>query len=109
MIDITIYENREQEYTAFQCLGHAGYAPAGEDIVCAAVSALVINTVNSIETLVSDAFDMETDQDSGQIDFSLREGYSKESLLLIRSLVLGLQGIQNNYGNDYIMLTFKEV
>ena len=27
--------------------GHAGYAEEGQDIVCAAVSALVINTVNS--------------------------------------------------------------
>ena len=29
--------------------------------------------------------------------------------LLMKSLVLGLQGIQNTYGNDYIILTFKEV
>lgn len=109
MVAITIYENSGQEYTAFRCLGHTGYAQAGEDIVCAAVSALVINTINSVETLVSDSFDIETDQKSGLIGFSLREGYSKESLLLIRSLVLGLQGIQKSYGTEYIRLTFEEV
>lgn len=109
MIHVTVYKNSEQEYTAFRCLGHAGYAPAGEDIVCAAVSALVINTINSIEMLVSDLFDLETDSISGQIDFSLQEGYSKESLLLIRSLVLGLQGIQKSYGKNYITITCKEV
>ena len=43
------------------------------------------------------------------IDFSLRDGYSPESLLLIQSLVLGLQGIQKNYGTEYMTLIFKEV
>ncbi|MFG6382809.1 MAG: ribosomal-processing cysteine protease Prp [Lachnospiraceae bacterium] len=109
MIYVTIYENSEQEYIAFQCVGHAEYADAGEDIICAAVSALVINTINSIEHLVSDEFNIVTNQESGLIDFSLKEEYSKDSLLLIRSLALGLQGIQNNYGSEYITLIFKEV
>ncbi len=109
MTHITIYQSRGQEYTAFRCQGHAGYADAGEDIVCAAVSVLAINTINSIERLVGDSFDLVADQETGLIDFSLKEGYSKESLLLIRSLALGLQGIQDNYGNEYIRLTFKEV
>ena len=109
MINITIYQNRQKEYTAFCCIGHAEYANPGEDIVCAAVSALVINTVNSIEQLVSDEFDIVTDQESGLIDFSLKDGYSNMSLLLIKSLVLGLQGIRKNYGNEYVSLTFKEV
>ena len=109
MIQVTVFENQAKEYTAFQCMGHAGYADAGEDIVCAAVSALVINTINSVEQLVSDEFDLVTEQESGRIDFSLRDGYSRESLLLIQSLVLGLQGIQKNYGTEYMMLIFKEV
>ena len=109
MIKITVYKNSEQEYTAFHCIGHAEYADAGEDIVCAAVSVLVINTVNSIEKLLSDEFDIVTDAKIGLIDFSLKKGYSLESLLLIRSLILGLQGIQKNYGTDYVTLTFKEV
>ncbi len=109
MVNITIYGNSRQGYTAFECMGHAGYAEAGEDIVCAAISVLVINTVNSVEHLVSDEFELVTDSKEGLIDFSLNDGYSPESVLLIRSLVLGLQGIQKNYGTEYIMLLFKEV
>ena len=109
MVTITIYENQNKEYTAFRCMGHAEYAVLGEDIVCAAVSVLVINTINSVEHLVSDTFELTTDQESGLIDFFFFLGYSKESLLLIRSLVLGLQGIQKNYGTEYIMLKFEEV
>lgn len=109
MIQVTVFENQAKEYTAFHCIGHAEYADAGEDIVCAAVSVLVINTINSVEQLVSDEFELVTEQESGRIDFSLKDGYSKESLLLIRSLVLGLQGIQKNYGTEYMTLIFKEV
>lgn len=109
MIQVTVFENQAKEYTAFQCIGHAEYAGAGDDIVCAAVSALVINAINSVEQLVSDEFDLVTEQESGRIDFSLKGGYSRESLLLIQSLVLGLQGIQKNYGTEYMTLIFKEV
>lgn len=109
MIHVTIYRNQRNEYTGFHCIGHAGYAEEGEDIVCAAASALVITTANSIEQLVGDAFSIVTDEESGLIDLSLQEDYSGESVLLIRSLVLGLQGIQNFYGNEYLSLNFKEV
>ena len=109
MTHITVYQTQGVEFTAFRCIGHAGYADAGEDIVCAAISVLVINTINSVERLAGDSFHLETDPESGLIDFSLKEGYSKESLLFLRSLVLGLQGIQSNYVNDYMTLEFKEV
>lgn len=43
------------------------------------------------------------------MDFALKDGYRKESVLLLRSLVLGLQEIQRSYGNEFISLKFKEV
>ena len=35
----------------FHVEGHAGYADYGQDIVCSAVSVLVINCINSIDEL----------------------------------------------------------
>ena len=49
MITITV-KKRNGNYLEFVSKGHAGYAEEGQDIVCAAVSVLVINTVNSLET-----------------------------------------------------------
>ncbi len=43
----------------------------GEDVVCAGVSALVINTINSIGNLTEEAFSIDTDEESGQIVFRL--------------------------------------
>ena len=48
MINITV-KKRNGSYLDFLSRGHAGYAEEGQDIVCAAVSALIITTVNSLE------------------------------------------------------------
>ena len=42
MITITV-KKRNGNYLEFVSKGHAGYAEEGQDIVCAAVSVLVIN------------------------------------------------------------------
>ena len=47
MISVVITK-RDNDYVGVTVDGHAGFAEAGQDIVCAAVSVLVINTFNSI-------------------------------------------------------------
>ena len=49
MIDVTLFQNDSGDYVGFRMTGHAEYAEYGSDIVCAAVSVLVINTINSVE------------------------------------------------------------
>ena len=43
MTKITVYKNKTGDITGFRCEDHAGFARAGRDIVCAAISALVFN------------------------------------------------------------------
>ena len=56
MTKITIFRNQKQEYLAFSCVGHAEYADAGEDIVCAGISVLVINTINDLGMFTKEQF-----------------------------------------------------
>jgi len=109
MIRITIYKNHAGQFKGFCCTGHAGYADAGEDIVCAGVSALVINTINAIDAFSGEEFDSETDRRSGLIDIRFRQPAGHDAELLLRAMVLGLEDIQKNYGTDYSLLEFKEV
>jgi uncharacterized protein YsxB (DUF464 family) len=102
MIKVSIYNNAEGKIIGFRCSGHAGFAESGQDIICAAVSALVINTMNSIERFTSDTFEYKEDEKNGQIDFKIVSSLSNESSLLLNSLFLGLQGIQEDYGQKYI-------
>ena len=109
MTKITIFRNRDQVFSGFDCLGHAGYAEEGEDIVCAGISALVINTINSLGVYTKEKFSTDSDEETGMIRLRFDAPTGHDADLLMKSMVLGLQGIQNTYGNDYIILTFKEV
>ena len=96
------------EYTGFSCTGHAGYAEEGYDIVCAAVSVLTVNTINSIEKFTDDAFQAEAKD--GMVRWKFTESpLSKEAKLLMDSLVLGLEDIQENYGKKYIKIIEKRL
>ena len=110
MTYITFYQDSDGVVTGFETRGHAGYAERGEDIICAAISALVINTVNSVEEFTEDAFTVDTDSESGRIIFKLETKPSKETALLLNSLILGLQNIEDEEENrQYIDVIFEEV
>lgn len=98
------------EYKSFTCMGHANYAKFFQkDIVCAAISALVINTINSIEEIGKDPVEVRTNEDTGFIDCRFNTKISQASIVLMRSLELGLQAIEQQYGNKYFELKFEEV
>ncbi|WP_333683544.1 ribosomal-processing cysteine protease Prp, partial [Enterocloster lavalensis] len=62
MIQVTIFRDSEESgdvFTGVELSGHAGYAESGRDIVCAAVSALVLNMANSVEAFTEDGFEGE--------------------------------------------------
>ena len=110
MTRITIYKTKSGEYRKFVCDGHAGYADRGEDIVCAAISALVINTVNSLEEIAKEPTRVEADEKAGRIScFFLRQPLQASSRVLMDSLALGLSNIVAQYGKKHCKLTFKEV
>lgn len=104
MIKITVFRNDNGICKGFQCLGHAGYAEYGQDIVCAAVSVLVVNTINSIEEFTEDAIACEVKEENGDVKFSFTGDISNESKLLVESMLLGLRGIEQEYGNEIIKI-----
>ena len=109
MTKVTIYKNSENVCVGFDVVGHAGYAEEGEDIACAAISILVINTMNAIETYTDVTFSQEADGEVGSITYRI-EDPTKETTLLLDTMVLGLQSLEDNeLYTDYIDLIFEEV
>ena len=106
MTAVTIYK-RSGQYAGFVIEGHAGYGEEGEDIVCAAVSVLSLNALNSIEAFTEDRFSGE--EKDGYLSCSFPEALSEKAVLLLDSMVLGLTDIQRSYGQSYIRIVFKEV
>lgn len=95
MIKVVFYKDADDCYTGFQVKGHAGFAALGQDIVCAGVSVLAINTVNSIETFTEDRFHCKMKK--GLIDLRFDSKVSKETTLLLDSFQLGLNGIKEEH------------
>ena len=106
MVSIKIYKNQDS-YTGFECIGHAGYAESGNDIVCAAISILVINTINSIEEFTSSKMDVSTDEEKGIIKIKFLKKPEKDAELLLNSMVLGIESTKKQY-SDYIKIVYKE-
>ncbi|MDO4268717.1 MAG: ribosomal-processing cysteine protease Prp [Eubacteriales bacterium] len=112
MINVTVFADDGHHYRGIELSGHAGLAEdhqEGQELVCAAVSALTLNMANSVEHFTEDVFEAEEDEPSGLFRFSFTGDMSPEAALLMNSLVFGLQDIEEIYGEPYIKIRFKEV
>ncbi len=108
MIEISILKNKDN-YIGIKTSGHAEFDDYGRDIVCASVSVLVINTINSIDKFCKLDYFLESNEETGEIDFRINENVNDESNLLMKSLVLGLEGIRDSYSEKYLKIFIKEV
>ncbi|NBJ91459.1 ribosomal-processing cysteine protease Prp [Parablautia muri] len=109
MTSIRIIKSLHGEYKRVTCKGHAGFAKAGSDVVCSAVSMLVINTINSLDVLAGIKLQVDSDEEEGFIDCILLENPGESGRLLLDSMVLGLEMVVSQYGKKYLKLKFEEV
>ena len=118
MIQVVI-TRQEGAYKSFICSGHAEYAsgrgaarlfrPQG-DVVCAGVSAIVINTVNCLQDLLHEDIGCDYDsEEGGLITCAFRSIPTHEASLLIDSMIHGLEWIRSEYGERYLRIETKEV
>lgn len=100
MIRIEIRRGPDRSITGFTMKGHADYAEAGKDIVCAGVTAVAFGTVNAIEELLDINLNPLTPQ-RGHLELEIPaaiEGRAKEDLqLLLESMVSMIKGIEASY------------
>ena len=106
MIHIRI-ATRHSQCIQVETRGHAEYAEEGQDIICAAVSVLMVNTANSLEQLTDDGFTCE--EGDGYVSIAIEQEASDTAILLMNSLRLGLESIRETYGDAYLDIVTKEV
>lgn len=97
MTTIVIFKSKDS-YKGFSCSGHAEFASSGNDIVCASISVLVINTLNAIEKLANEKADV-TAKD-GVIECHFLNEINDKTKLLMDTMLLGLKDIEKNYGKQ---------
>ncbi len=104
MIQVS-FRKKDEKLFGFTCVGHAEYARRDkDDIVCAAVSALVITTLNSLEALAKEQF-VRAEVEEGYTYCEVRTPISPEGELLLQSLQLGLKEIESRYGSRFVHVT----
>ena len=110
MIKAKIYR-KDSKICGFEISGHAGYAPAGEDIVCSAVTILSINTVNALEQFTELPFRAQADEKKGghlKVLIPLEGMADHDTQLLLETMVMGLSAIETEY-KKYLTLMIEEV
>ena len=107
MTTITITKTSDDRYKIIECSGHAGFAEYGEDIVCAAVSVLSINLINSLDQFTEDKISVEQDEDLGLIRLRFEDNPSHDADLLVRSFELGVDSIFRQYGKKFLNIKFR--
>ncbi len=91
-------------------MGHAEYAKPGRpDVVCAAVSALTIGTVNSLEELAGEKLTTSQDEKTGFLKCDFESTLQAKSNFLMDSMTFSLENISREYGQKYLQVKIEEV
>ncbi|MBD5806685.1 ribosomal-processing cysteine protease Prp [Lactobacillus sp. 0.1XD8-4] len=93
--------------TSFKLTGHADSGPYGQDIVCAAVSALSISTINGLERVVHTRPHVERDNANGGFLEVTNLDLDRESQILLSTLLNGLIDIQESYPQNIEVKMFN--
>lgn len=104
MTNITLFYS-EGNLTGFQCKGHSGFARAGKDIVCAAVSVLSTTCANALESVAGVTPDIAVDD--GYMKITLPQGCeSHDAQVILRTFEQGVRDIEASYPK-YIHITTR--
>lgn len=101
MIEV-VFEQEEETIVAFSSRGHAQAGDPGEDIVCAAVSALLFSVVNTLDHYKA-MLDLRVGN-KGFLRCELKEGYRDKAIQAILQVAkVGITGIVQEY-SEYISM-----
>lgn len=81
--------------------GHSGYAMAGGDIVCAAISCLTTTCVNALETVAGLKPIIREDESAASLSIALPEGLDPDkrakAQIVLKTTLQGLKDVSGEY------------
>lgn len=81
--------------------GHAGFAPPGQDIICAGVSALTQTLVQALDVLAPGEAAFYIEPGKAVIQFQM---HSEKSRLLVSSFFIGVEMIAQEYPENVTLV-----
>ena len=108
---VAFFRRPDGTLTGYRAQGHTGYAPAGQDIVCAAVSALTLSTLNGLRSVLKAPVMFDIDDQAATLQAELTPEATgeqvKQAQLLLVTLLEGLQAIERSYPRN-VRIFFEE-
>ena len=93
MIKITIRYQSTGEFLSLESLGHANSAPHGEDLVCAAVSGILLGGINALK---DECYSLKTDEKKGNLVLCNIGKMSQHDNIVIETVISQLQAIERD-------------
>ncbi|WRS27340.1 ribosomal-processing cysteine protease Prp [Oscillospiraceae bacterium MB08-C2-2] len=100
------FERQGDQITAVSVSGHAGYAQAGRDVVCAAVTSAVQLTANALTEVLQEKAQVGLEENL--ISIRLSEPFSPQATAFMQALYLHLGLLAEDYTKN-LRLTVSEV
>ncbi len=105
-----VFIKQGEDFVRITSEGHTGYACQGEDIVCAALSALVQGAALGIMQVVGVKADYRVDQNKGSLSLALPKNLGKDKQhdcnVIIKTLLASVSDLQKGY-SEYIEVEVK--
>ncbi len=93
-----------------ECHGHSGYAPEGEDIVCAALSSVVQTAVLGVFRVAGVNADYRTDEEKGELVLTLGKMSERERRdcdVILETMLLGVEDLYEGF-SAFIKMEVKD-
>lgn len=90
-----VYQRRRGAIVALSVRGHAGFATAGHDIVCAAASALVLSAAHGLRRYC--AVKPKVSDTATEFHLELADGGNAQAQAVLETTITGLKAIASTY------------
>ena len=108
---LTFYRDAQERLLGFRAEQHTGYAPAGQDIVCAAVSALTQATLNGLVSVQKLPVDSQKDEKKALLEARLGKDAGdaeiREAQVRLRTLQEAMEAIERQYPR-FVSILYKD-
>ena len=101
MITVDLFKNEQGLITGYKVSGHAGFAAAGEDIVCGAVSVLTQTPILGLEQ------SYHVDEEDGILEVNLNNTPNELTQAILATMEYGLLGVAEQYPKYVRIHTYR--
>ena len=105
-----VFHKRGEDFVRIESVGHTGYADRGEDILCAAISALLQGAALGVRDVAGVKADYRVDEEKGRLFLELPrdlgDGERHDCNVILETLLVSVSDLAKGY-SEYIEVEVK--